>query len=105
MENKFNLNSIIEKALRDPNFKKKLIQDPKKAIQEAFKVTLPADFKLEILEESEKKKYLVIPHVPAGTEVSEKYLESISAGAEGGTRASTYCCKTGAGYHLEICKK
>jgi hypothetical protein len=62
---------IIEKAWTDANFKKKLLADPKAAIQEAFGVEIPDGYKLQVLEETDDSFYLVLPQSPAG--ISKAY--------------------------------
>lgn len=59
---------IIEKAWADAEFKKQLLADPKKAIQDAFGVTVPDEYKLEVLEEKDDNYYLVLPQNPATTD-------------------------------------
>ncbi len=80
MDNQEQISKIISKALKDPEFKKRLLQNPKKTIEAELKITLPSNIQLEVLEESEKKKYLILPNVSANSEIKEKELESISGG-------------------------
>ncbi len=71
---------LILKALKDPEFKKKLLEDPKKAIQEEFQITLPEDLKINVFENQEKTVNLVIPY--ASGELSDEELENLAgAGA------------------------
>lgn len=58
---------IIEKAWADPEFKQKLLSDPKSAIQDAFGVKIPDGIRLKAVEESENEFYLVIPPNPVDT--------------------------------------
>ncbi|WP_240644621.1 NHLP leader peptide family RiPP precursor [Paenibacillus paeoniae] len=55
---------IIEKAWADGEFKQQLLKDPKAAIQDAFGIEIPAEFKLTVLEETDDTFYLVLPKNP-----------------------------------------
>jgi len=56
---------IIEKAWNDVDFKRRLLADPRAAIQEAFHLEVPAGIQLTTLEETQNHFYLVIPPNPA----------------------------------------
>jgi hypothetical protein len=55
---------IIKKAWEDPAFKASLLSEPKKAIQEAFGVEIPAEIELKVVEESSTLYYLALPPSP-----------------------------------------
>lgn len=55
---------IIKKAWEDPAFKKSLLSEPKKAINEAFGVEIPAEIQLKVVEESPTLYYLTLPPNP-----------------------------------------
>ncbi len=59
------LRKIIEKAWSDPEFKKALVSDPKKAIKDAFSIDIDDDITITVCEETEKHFYLVIPPKPS----------------------------------------
>lgn len=71
------LNQIILKALKDKNFCEELKKNPKKVFEREFKNPLPSNLEIHVIEETENKKYLVIPFID---ECSEKELENIQAG-------------------------
>lgn len=73
-----NQKELILKALKDPNFKKKLLAQPKKTIEEEFKISIPSDIEIHVLQETENKHYLVLPFI--SSDLSEKELEQIAAG-------------------------
>lgn len=75
-----NINEAILKALKDPSFKKKLMINPKKTLEEECQISLPENLSIQVLEESESKKYLVIPHVPQGSEITEDELRELVGG-------------------------
>ncbi len=78
--------SMIVQALRDPEFKKQLMADPKAAyetqltaVREAAK--LPENIKVEVFEESGNILYFRLPQPPAqGGELSEEELEEVAGG-------------------------
>ncbi|MBB6672048.1 NHLP leader peptide family RiPP precursor [Cohnella nanjingensis] len=55
---------IIKKAWEDPAFKAALLSEPKKAIQEAFDIEIPAEVELKVVEEKPSLYYLVLPQNP-----------------------------------------
>lgn len=82
MQNNEQISKIISKALKDPEFKKRLLQNPKKTIEAELKITIPGHIQLEVLEETEKKKYLILPKLSDKSEIREKELEAISGGSD-----------------------
>lgn len=71
---------VIEKAWTDSNFKKKLLADPKAAIQEAFGVAIPDEYQLQVLEETDDTLYLVLPQSPASA-------SNVSSAADDGSQS------------------
>jgi len=57
-------NQVIQKAWEDPSFKKRLLSDPKAALQEALGVIIPDSVTLKAVEEGSNEFYLVIPPSP-----------------------------------------
>jgi hypothetical protein len=80
--------NIILKAWKDPEFKKRLLKDPKKVFQEELSaldkgIKLPDNLNIKVVEEDPKTLYLVLPQNPqeaAGRELSDKELESVAGG-------------------------
>lgn len=62
---------VIQRAWKDPDFKQKLLSDPKSAIQEALGITLPGHLKLKTVEESTDEMVLVLPASPEAVMKSE----------------------------------
>jgi len=74
---------LIEKAMKDPEFRKRLIENPKAVIQEVTGVELPPSFNLSILEEDPQTVYLVLPCIPTPLdemELTENELEMVAGG-------------------------
>lgn len=68
---------LIERAKKDPEFRKKLLADPKKVIEAELGRSLPDHVKIRALQETPNELYLVIPAVP---QESGRALEGISGG-------------------------
>jgi len=54
---------VIDNACRDESFKKRLIAEPK-AVLEEHGISLPEDLKVEVLEQTDKRKYILVPYKP-----------------------------------------
>ena len=71
---------VVAKAWSDPDYKAQLLSNPRTALAEVgFEV--PADFEISVIENSPKKKYMVLPVQPAEGEISEEALAGIAGGA------------------------
>ncbi|MGO4540796.1 NHLP leader peptide family RiPP precursor [Paenibacillus sp. 2TAB19] len=66
---------IIQKAWEDAEFKKKLLADPKAAVKEAFGTEIPDSLEVEVLEETDSKKYFILPQSPAKSVTSSENVE------------------------------
>ena len=77
---------IIRRAWEDEVFRAELLHSPRQAIEAAFGVTLPGNFHIRILEETEDKLYFVIPARPANLssfdELSDDDLDAVAGGAD-----------------------
>ncbi|CAM3501621.1 MULTISPECIES: NHLP leader peptide family RiPP precursor [Saccharibacillus] len=58
-------NQVIQKAWAEPEFRARLLEDPKAALREAFGIELPEHVRLNAVEESANEFYLVIPPPPS----------------------------------------
>ncbi|CAM4149629.1 NHLP leader peptide family RiPP precursor [Saccharibacillus endophyticus] len=56
---------VIQKAWEDPEFRARLLADPKSALRDAFGIELPDHIRLTAVEESANDFYLVIPPNPS----------------------------------------
>lgn len=56
---------LIEKAMRDQSFRKKLFKNPELTIEEEFNIKLPESFKIGVLQENVNSMYLILPPMPA----------------------------------------
>ena len=74
---------FIEKAMKDPDFRKRLLEIPKTVIEEETGVKIPEGINVNVMEEDMGTIYLALPFVPAQayeTELAETELESIAGG-------------------------
>ena len=69
---------IIARAWEDPEYKKRLLSNPKEALKE-MGVEVPEGVNLTVLESSMKQSYLVLPPEPT-EELSEEELEMVAGG-------------------------
>lgn len=67
---------LLEKARRDPEFRRRLLADPRTVLAE-LGFTLPAGVQLKVVENTADTWYLVLP--PEG-ELSEDELRSVAGG-------------------------
>jgi hypothetical protein len=79
---------LIEKSIEDESFRRRLLEDPKAAVEQELGARLPEEVRVETVEESADTIYLVLPSTPmaggGGEELSDQQLEAV-AGASGGT--------------------
>lgn len=68
-------------AWKNPDFKKKLLKDPKAALQEMGMKNLPKDLKIDVVIE-EKNHWCIVVHEPPKSHeaLSQKELENFQAG-------------------------
>jgi hypothetical protein len=70
---------VIARAWSDPDYKARLMSDPKGALAEAG-VTLEEGSDIEVIEDTATVRHLVIPAPPAEGELSEDQLEQVAGG-------------------------
>lgn len=93
MENNNEISRIIIKALKDPEFKKRLMKNPRATLEKELNIQIPQEIDLQILEETGHKKYLILPNVDLN-EVNDTELNTLAAGAAGTFFCTKSCTKT-----------
>jgi hypothetical protein len=85
------LAQLIEKAWRDPAFKRRLMAEPEAVFREAG-VTVHPDKKIRVVEETNSLEYFVLPPPPGGGGLSDIELDSAAGGVADtrGVCAQTY---------------
>jgi hypothetical protein len=72
---------LIAKAWTDADFKQRLLTDPKATLEGELKTKLPAGLKVEVVEESSQRLYLLLPVKPPGAEAhSPEELRALAGG-------------------------
>ncbi|GHO84957.1 NHLP leader peptide family RiPP precursor [Dictyobacter formicarum] len=90
---------IIDKAMRDASFRQRLLNDPKRALKEAFGIDVPAGTNIHVHEESAHDIHLTIPAAQpkGGRELSEAELTSAVGGMyKSDPDGISKCCTCGA---------
>jgi hypothetical protein len=78
--------ALIRRSLQDESFRQRLLADPKATIEQELGKQLPADLKVQVLEETQDTVYLVLPPSRAPGELSDLELDAVAgAGATGVT--------------------
>jgi hypothetical protein len=89
MSNEQVLDAVISRATKDSEFRAQLLTDPRTAIQTAFGVVIPPDFRVRFIERGpDTDALIVLPafrgmttnNAPDGA-LSDDELESVSGGA------------------------
>lgn len=70
-------NQVIQKAWQDPSFKARLLEDPKRTLQEVLGVILPEHIKVKAVEENSDELYIVLPPNPSEVLKSEVEPQSV----------------------------
>ena len=95
---------LTSRAMNDAEFRQKLLDDPKAALQDEMGVSLPSEVTIKVLEETPDTLYLVIPAnieaSPTG-ELSDAELGAVAGGGDwmSGTTCPLTCrsCYPGPG--------
>ena len=76
---------LIGKSVEDESFRRRLIEDPKGAVEQELGTRLPEEVRVVTVEETAETIYLVLPSTPmAGREggaLSDQELESVAGGS------------------------
>jgi len=85
---------IVQRSIEDEDFRRRLIEDPKGAVEQELGSRLPEGVRVVTVEETAETIYLVLPSTPmAGAEggaLSDQQLESV-AGGWGSTISDATC--------------
>lgn len=85
---------IIEKAMKDEQFRAKLMTSPNETIEQELGVKLPASLRINVLEEKPNNVYLVIPMTAneyATEELTEAELANVAGGYNSAPSADNAC--------------
>jgi hypothetical protein len=86
--------SIVQRSIEDESFRRRLIEDPRGAVEQELGTRLPEEVRVVAVEETQDTIYLVLPSTSTaggeGGELSDQQLESV-AGA--GTWGAASCAE------------
>jgi len=94
---------IVEKAMRNEDFKQRLVSDPKGAVAAELGQSLPGNVEVQVLQETENKVYIVLPafvspadagNAGAKRELSNEEVEAIAGGPLGTCFFTSYATKS-----------
>ena len=75
---------LVQRSLEDEDFRQKLLDDPKAAVEQELGSGLPEGVQVRVVEESAETIYLVLPFSSPvggeGGELSDAALESVAGG-------------------------
>src|ERR1700694_2515809 len=89
---------IGEFAAKDPEYRRALLANPKRVLEEQMQSKLPDSLHVKVVEETPDTIYLVAPYVAAaGGELSDTDLEKVAGGkgksdSSGSDSSNTYTC-------------
>jgi hypothetical protein len=76
--------TLVQRSLEDENFRQRLLDDPKAAVEEELGTRLPEGVQVRAVEETADTIYLVLPSAsPVGGEegeLSDQELEAVAGG-------------------------
>src|ERR671921_814527 len=75
---------LVERSLQDDTFRRRLLEEPKRTVEEELGTRLPEGVRVVAVEETAETIYLVLPSAsPVGdecSELSDRELEAVSGG-------------------------
>ena len=76
--------TLVQRSREDEDFRRRLLDDPKAAVEQEFGTRLPESVEVHAVEESAQSIYLVLPSAsPLGQgELSDQDLEQVAGGSE-----------------------
>ena len=99
---------VVRRALGDPDFKHRLLTQPKATLEEILHFRLPAEVTITVLEETLQTWYLVCPPLSdmLADELGDRELEAVAGGASSTPAGQVYNPWGGSGGHgLNFSKK
>jgi hypothetical protein len=71
---------VAKFAMENPKYRQALLKNPKDVLEKQLNTSLPANVKVEALQETSTKAYVVVPHIPAEGELDDADLEKVAGG-------------------------
>jgi hypothetical protein len=77
------IKAIVDRASRDPAFRRDLLTDPRSTIERAYGVSIPPTYRIRFIEKGPDVDALVVlPDFSPDGELSDHDLEHVSGGAQ-----------------------
>ena len=70
---------LISDVLKDENFKEKLLENPRAAIEEKYGIKIPEEIEIVVLKDTAEKVHIVLPAL-GNDELTEEELTQIAGG-------------------------
>jgi hypothetical protein len=86
---------LIEKALKDEQFRSQLVNNPRETIEKETGVKIPASITIKVMEEDNNNRYFILPSVPvqeSDGELTEADLQLVAGGTLGGISTYNAAC-------------
>jgi hypothetical protein len=84
----------LYRGLEDEDFRQRLLEDPKAAVEQELGTRLPEGVEVRVVEETAGTIYLVLPSVSQigeGGELSDQKLEVVTGGTSAASGACSQC--------------
>jgi hypothetical protein len=75
--------TLVQSSLQDEDFRRRLLDDPKAAVEQELGKRLPEGVQVRVVEETAETIYLVLPSASAvgqGGEISDEQLDAVAGG-------------------------
>jgi hypothetical protein len=84
---------LVQRSLEDDAFRRRLLEDPKAAVEQELGTRPPEDVRVVAVEETAETIYLVLPSASSlgeeGDELSDRELEAVAGGWDAQTAGLT----------------
>lgn len=97
---------LMERAMKDPEFRRNLIANPRATLEKEFKISLPAGVAVQVHEDSSTTRHVVLPKAQtSGVELSDAELSMAAGGMRRADGSTCPCCTCGVSTHQTIFSK